>query len=662
MSMIKSNIAMTLPVSPEDIMQSHNRQLTVLNELEAIVYIADMETYEVIFANAYLKGVLGDVIGKTCWESLQVGQAGPCDFCTNAKLTDKSGNPVGVYEWEFQNTKVGRWYHIRDKAIEWVDGRIVRLEIATDITKRKLAEEALANSEKKYRQLVENLMEGIWVTDKDGFTSFVNPSMARLLGYSPGEMIGKHIFSFMDEHAKTSAMQNMERRKQGISEQHDFEFLHKDGSPVYTAMQSSPIYDEAGNYTGSHSGVINITRRKLAEGQLKQAEENVRHLSKIEAIGSLAAGIAHEFNNTLHAVIGYATLARERSRDDDRLVHYMDNTLKACKRGQDVISSLLTFSMKGPYSPIAIDAAKLVTQSIAVLRPLLPSTIDITSDIDRDTGSILTDPTMFTQVMANIASNAEHAIGPKIGCISINLASVNVDPDYLGSMPGKIKIGKLDAGRYALLTIADTGCGIAPEVMDKIFEPFISYKPRDQGTGLGLAVVGGLVLRADGAIAIESRLGIGSAFHLYLPATQLYEAQHSTTGFEQKDVEPKHKSKCVLLVDDDALVLAVMEEILTGSGLTVVTAVNGEEALDIFYRNPARFDIAIIDQVMPKMTGTVLAHKMGEKRPDMPMILCTGYGKASDHENQDEPETSHTLKKPFGPEELMKIINGCFSG
>lgn len=660
--MMKNNNVMTLPASPEELQQSHDRLLTVLNELEAIVYIADMETYEILFANARVKEVLGDVAGKTCWMALQHGQAGPCEFCTNDKLVGTDGKPLGVYEWEFQNTKVGRWYHIRDKAVEWVDGRIVRLEIATDITGRKLAEEALVNSEKKYRQLIENLQEGVWVADKDGLTSFVNPSMARMLGYSPEEMQGRHVFSFMNGRGKAVCMQNTERRKRGISEQHDFEFVHKNGSRVYTAMQSSPIFDEAGNYAGAHSGVIDITGRKLAEVQLKQAGENAQNLSKIEAIGSLAAGIAHEFNNTLHAVIGYATLARDRAKDDEKLAYYMDSSLKACKRGQDLIGSLLMFSMKGPYSPINIDAARLVRQSVGILRPILPSTIDITSDIDEDSGNVRTDPTMFTQVMANMASNAEHAIGGKIGRISITLAPVAVDAAHINSVREKIKIGKLDPGKYALLTVADTGCGIAPDVMDKIFDPFISYNPAGQGTGLGLAVAGGLLYRADGAIAVESELGAGSAFHLYFPITTAFEAQASMPASEQKGAGPGVKPKCALLVDDDALVLAVTEEILTGSRITVVTAVNGEEALEIFHRDPSRFDIAIIDQVMPKMTGSVLARKIREKRPEMPIILCTGYNKLSESAKDAEMENALTLKKPFGPKELMEKVGKCFPG
>lgn len=523
--------------------QSHQRLLTVLNELEAMVYIADIETHEVLFANALLKDALGEVVGETCWKSLQVGQAGPCEFCTNDKLVNKNGNPLGVYEWEFQNTKIGRWFHIRDKAIEWVDGRLVRLEIATDITERKRAEEALVNNERKYRQLIENLREGILVIDKAGLTSFVNPSMAQMLGYSIEEMLGRRLSSFMDERGKTISTQNMELRKQGISGQDDFEFLHKDGSRVYAAMETSPILDDAGNYEGSLAGVINITGRKLAEIQLKESEENVRHLSKMEAIGSLAAGIAHEFNNTLHAVMGYAALTKDIVKDNEKLTHYMDYALKACERGKDIISRLLMFSMKSPFSPFVIDAARLVHESIAILKPIMPSNIEIMANIDRNSGSILTDPTMFAQLMSNLVSNAEHAIGNRIGRLTISLAPIHVDDDYIQSMRHKITIGKLGSGKYALLTVADTGCGIAPDLIGKIFDPFISCKPVGQGTGLGLAVVGGLVLRVDGAIAIESELGEGSTFYLYFPVTQVSKAQEPAVSAGQKEVASKRKTK-----------------------------------------------------------------------------------------------------------------------
>jgi len=425
----------------EALRESHERFLTVLDSLDSGVYVADMETYEILFANQKMRNYFGNIEGKTCWQVLQQGQSGPCDFCTNDKLLGAEGEPTGVYAWEFQNTINGFWCEIRDRAIRWVDGRMVRLEIAMDITERKRAEEelqtrtydlgervkelnclygvlklmseptrsleeifqrvvrlippswqypdiacaritfegrqfktdnfnetawkqsadirvsgekvgsvdvcylqerpaahegpflkeemvlinalageigvfterkrateALRESEKKYHQLVDSLHEGIWVIDKDSFTTFVNPRMAQMLGYTPDEMQGKHLFSFMDERGVQICKRYLERRRQGIKEQHEFEFLKKDGTRIYALLETSPITDDDGGYMGAVAGVLDITERKRAEEALRESEELYRTLvnSAEEGIGLVDAEERFLFVNPKIAnLVGY---------------------------------------------------------------------------------------------------------------------------------------------------------------------------------------------------------------------------------------------------------------------------------------------------------------------------------------------------------------------
>lgn len=809
-----------------------------------------------------------------------------------------------------------RYVHEISSVVKGDDGRIVRVfGTVQDISETRRIEEHLIESEKKYRQLFELAQEGIWVIDEHNKTSFVNPAMARMLGYSIEEMTGRPLFDFMDEEGIRISNRNIERRKQGIQEQHDFEFIRKDGQRIYTTMATSPILGEGGEYRGALAGIVDITMRKKAEQELissnqrykmlfdntpvpiweeefseinryfktlkakgvddfktyfdqhpeevrtcvgmvrirdvneaavrlheagtkeellgnldrifteksldvfkkelvalaggatefethgevqtlsghkkyvllkltvqhkskdsvvalitttditsvrkyeyelrmltsaidnslngfdivdenglliyvnkafvkmygydsadeligtspvhlcadpelpekviqnlkdkgeyifehkakrkdgslfdilmyarlthdenqKQIypttsiditdkvrlEEKLRHVQKMESIGNLAGGIAHEFNNILSIIMGNNELIMADLPDFSLSKESCEEIRMAGLRARDVVKQLLTFSRQDNSTKEVINIARVVEESMKLIRSSTPADIAIETDIAAGTVGVLANDTQLNQVLINLCSNAVDAMQETGGSIKVTLRTETVSPEMSSAL-------SIDAGSYARLEIRDTGTGMEKSVVDKIFEPYFTTKEIGKGTGIGLAVVHGIVEKHGGVITADSRPGKGTCFVIRLPLSDRNPDEKVSN-----ETDLHGGSEQILFVDDEQAISDIGRRHLETLGYSVNAFVEPLKALEAFKKNPDRYDLVITDMAMPQMTGDRLSAEILKIRPDISVIICTGYSSRVSETEAVRIGARAFLMKPLDRTELAATV------
>ncbi len=383
----------------------------------------------------------------------------------------------------------------------------------------------------------------------------------------------------------------------------------------------------------------------------QRIEEQFRHAQKMEAIGTLAGGIAHDFNNILTAIIGFGQVLRSEIQPDHAWHEPMREILKAADRAKDLVRRILTFSRKQGQQRIIATLDPVISEVVSLLRASLPSTIEISATIDTGCPAVLADPTQIHQVLMNLATNAAYAMRDKNGRLTLALNCVEVGSDLVLARPS------LRLGPYVRLTVSDTGCGMDGPTRARIFDPFFTTKPPGEGTGLGLSVVHGVMEDHDGAITVESELGKGTTFRLYFPAV--------TTAAEQVMPGPmemtRGKGERILFVDDELVLCELAEQILQRIGYVPVTFHNAEEALAAVRATPNGFDAVVTDLTMPRMTGFTLAAELRRLRPNLPIVLMTGYAGALNRKQAHEFGIDYFVAKPFSPEALAETLQKALS-
>jgi signal transduction histidine kinase/ActR/RegA family two-component response regulator len=386
--------------------------------------------------------------------------------------------------------------------------------------------------------------------------------------------------------------------------------------------------------------------RKHGEEERHNLKERLRHSQKMEAIGLLAGGIAHDFNNILGAIIGYTELAIMDIPDGNQAKANLAQVLSAAERAKDTIKQILTFSRKSKEEKTLIYLSDVVNEALILLRSTLPATIEIQPGIDKELIPIIANPTQINQLVINLCTNAAYAMREKGGILKVDVKEIDVDAD--GPNPKTLAPGK-----YQLLSVSDTGHGMPPEIMERIFEPYFTTKKKGEGTGMGLAMVHGIVTGHGGDITVSSQPAAGTTFRVYLPVT----------GEEAADVPEKPQNQPIqggneriLFVDDEHTLVEVGEKMLTKLGYHVVTKTNSSEALEMFRSHPDQFDLVITDQTMLHMTGIRLTGEIKAIRPDIPVILCTGFSEDIDEENYKTRGVSGFIMKPLSRKKLAAVI------
>ena len=389
------------------------------------------------------------------------------------------------------------------------------------------------------------------------------------------------------------------------------------------------------------------SRRRRAEKRNEILEMQLRQAQKMEAIGMLAGGIAHDFNNILASIIGYAELSIEDVSEDSMVGANLKQILAAGKRARDLIRQILNFSRQSKRECGPVRLNPIVKEVSKMLRAILPSSIEIRTEIcDKDL-TVVSEPSQMYQILINLGSNAAQAMSDGEGLLEISLAERSLDEDAESKDPDMMP------GQYAFIEVRDNGPGIRPDIIDQIFEPYFTTKDETKGTGLGLAVVKGIVQSDGGCISVCSRPGEGASFHIYLP---LVETEEAGVDSEQAAALPSGTGK-ILFVDDEPIIVHMQKHILERLGYTVEAECSSRNALGKFRDCPEDFDVIVTDMTMPGMTGDQLAKEVKQIRPDMPVILCTGFSEKISKEEALEFGIDDYLLKPVEKATLAKTLD-----
>ena len=507
-----------------------------------------------------------------------------------------------------------------------------------DISERKRAEEALLASEKKYRLLVQNANDAIFIA-QDGVFKFSNPKTETLTGYSSAELAKMPFINLVHPADRNRVM---EIYRKGLAGEKVPIFscrgIDRAGTEKWVEINGLTL-----NWEGQPAALAflrDITVQKNLESRLMQVQ-------KLEAIGTLAAGIAHDFNNILAAIVGYAELISWEVRRGSKAERNLQELLKASGRARDLVQQILTFSRESRQERKPLEIKPVVKESLKLLRASLPSSIEIREEIENDIGKIEADPTQIHQILMNLCTNAGHAMRKNGGLLKVSLSNVDMDASTGAQYPNMLP------GPFIRLSVSDTGHGMSPEVLERIFDPYFTTKDVDEGTGLGLAVVHGIIESYRGAITVYSEPGNGTTFHVYFP-----QIDHGKEVADNQKVEPlpMGRNERILFIDDEQALVDVGDQILKSLRYEVTISTSSIEALELFRKQPERFDLVITDMTMPHMTGDRLSREMMRIRPDIPIILCTGFSEYITEEKVKEMGIRELAMKPLDASDLAKTI------
>jgi len=499
---------------------------------------------------------------------------------------------------------------------------------------------ALSKSDERHVRILQTAMDGFWVIDSQGRIVEVNQTYCRMTGYSARELLTMKV-SELEAVTGDSAngMQKIETRDEGR-----FESRHrrKDGTTFDVEIS---IQDKSATDGQSVAFLRDITERINAEREKKNLQLQLQHAQKLEAIGTLAGGIAHDFNNILGAILGYAEMARDDCPAESMLEHDIDQVIQAANRAKDLVKQILAFSRQAKTEIIPLQPGIMVTETLNLLRSSLPATIAIAQDIDRDAGPILADPTQIHQILMNLCTNSFHAMEDMGGTLFVSVKSVAFLREDLVNVPD------IQPGPFVQLTIKDTGSGFPPEIRDRIFDPYFTTKEAGKGTGMGLAIVHGIVKSYGGFITCDSQLGQGTIFRINLPIAEEQDLP---------DVQPLEPiqlgTERILFIDDEEFLIDMSRNMLERLGYKVTVRTSSLEALHTFRNQPEMFDLVITDQTMPGMTGIDLARRMMQIRPKVPIILCTGYSPLISEEKAKAMGIKGFALKPLSKSSISAII------
>ncbi len=484
-------------------------------------------------------------------------------------------------------------------------------------------------------KLLDTVEQSVIATDFDGKILYWNPYSEKLYGWKKSEVTGLGLRDLVipEEKIKNAVRIHNEIRE-GKSWSGEVSFQKRSGSIFPALLTASPVYNEHGEITGGISIIIDLTEKKKLEAQLQQTQ-------KMEGIGTLAGGIAHDFNNILAPIILHSQMLLEDISPDNPMQTSIKEIYKAAERARDLVKQILTFARKKKDSRIILRTSLIIKEAVKFLRSTIPTTVDIRYESNTDHDTIYANPTQINQIIMNLCTNAAHSMKENGGVIHIILGNIDIKKDR------KNGITDLKKGQYLTLTVRDSGAGIAPGILNKIFEPYFTTKKSGEGTGLGLAIIHGIIKNYGGDINVESEPGKGTTFTVYLPLVD----EPSIIQEETKAELPKG-SEHILFVDDEKAAVSAMEKILIRLGYNTTATTSSLEALEIFRKNPESFDLIITDMTMPDMTGKKLAEEIRFIKPDIPVILCTGF---SDQINEEEAQQAGINEFMFKPINMNDI-------
>jgi PAS domain S-box-containing protein len=529
-----------------------------------------------------------------------------------------------------------------------VAGQKLFTVILRDISERKRAEENLQERDERFRQIAENINEVFWITNlaMDQMI-YVSPAYEKIWGRTCDSLY-EHPHNWIDAihpDDRDRVIKSALNQTQRVNYDETYRILRPNGTVRWIHDRGFPICNAEGVVYRIVGTAEDITKQRKLEEQFLQAQ-------KMEAIGTLAGGIAHDFNNILAAITGYAELGKMAAKDLPKVREYLDTILQAGNRAIGLVKQILTFSRQQEQTRETVQLREVVDESVKLLRATIPATIEFNISLAADASPVLADVNQIHQVVMNLGTNAWHAMKDKPGRLNIKLENFTVDAAMSETH------NQLRPRPYVRLSVSDTGCGMPQAVMKHIFEPFYTTKPRGEGTGLGLSVVHGIMQSHDGTITVYSQIGEGTVFHLYFP---VHESEVRVASAPDAPA-PHGDGKRILFVDDEEVLATLGAKNLTHLGYKVETKTSPAEALEAFRANPSQYDLVITDQNMTGMTGVDFAKLLLEIRPNIPIILTTGYSPKLSLKIVQAMGIRDLLPKPHTIQLLARTVQRALAG
>ncbi len=617
----------------EALQDSEKRYRRLFESAKDGILILDAVTGKVVDANPFLLQLLGysheALCGKHIWE-LGVFK------------------DIAASKDAFQALQDNEYIRYEDLPLETQEGQSIAVEFVSNVylvdhskviqcNIRDITAQKRAKAERtRLMAAIEQVGEGIFVTDAQGTIQFVNPAFKRMTGYSGEEAVGQNLRILKSGEQDELLYRNLwETVSGGTTWSGRMVNKRKDGTLYTEETTISPVRDALGQIVNYVAVGRDITEHLRLEGQFLQAQ-------KMEAVGLLAGGVAHDYNNMLTVILGYAELALRKVDPDQPLHGDLEEIIKAARRSTDITRQLLIFARKQTIIPVALDLNQTVESMLTMLRRLIGEDIDLVWLPEKGLGPVKMDPTQVDQILANLCVNARDAIAG-IGKITIETGSSVFDEaycaDHLGFVPGD----------YALLAVSDNGCGMDKKTKDQIFEPFFTSKEVGQGTGLGLSMVYGIVKQNNGFLNVYSEPGCGSTFRVYLPR----EAAQVVDARRERAVEiPPSQGETVLLVEDEPALLKMGTMMLEKLGYRVLAAGTPDEAIALAEEHMAELHLLLTDVVMPGMNGKDLAERLHVLCPDMKILFMSGYSVNVIGAQWVMDEGVNFIEKPFSMKDL----------
>ncbi len=524
------------------------------------------------------------------------------------------------------------------------------LLLKTEVDERKRTQEALKESEQKFRALADTSPLAIYMSEGvEQKAVYINPTFTKIFGYTIDEVPSVDQWwplAYPDVNYRRQVADEWQKKvEHAIETKSDIEPMEV----VVTCKDGLKKNISWGFITTGQQNWacgLDLTERKRADEEKIDLEAQLRQAHKMEAIGTLAGGIAHDFNNILAAILGYADMAKDSTPEWSPAKKQIDEVLKAGDRAKNLVKHILAFSRKEDQKQIPFGIHLVIKEVLKLLRASIPTTIEINQNIDPTCGNIMAEPTQIHQIIMNLCTNAAQAMDEDDGgVLNVGLHCVELKTSDLTNNP------TLNPGHYVQLSVEDSGIGIDQKYLDRIFDPYFTTKEVGKGSGMGLAVVHGIVKSHDGMITVESIPGEGCKFNVYFPKIKASIQEKS------EDIEPLQTgSEKILVVDDEESMTKMTKQRLQRLGYMVVAKTSSLEALELFRSQPDEFDLVITDQTMPKLTGEKLTEKLMAIRPDIPIILCTGYSSKMDAEKANCAGIRAFIMKPVDTKKLAKTI------
>ncbi len=632
--------------------QSEARLVAVLEHLLEGILAADTETERFVFANAAICRMLGrsreEIIG------LSIRDIHPADALPRV-LEEFARMKRGESDMALDLPALrrdGSVFHVDIRAANMeLDGRPCVLAMFTDITDRKRAQAELKEAERRYRDLFAGSRDGFVVVSASGAFLDANPAYCNMLGYTLDEL--KQLEDF---YAITPPQWRAWEKKeiwenrllsQGYSGVYEKEYIRKDGTVFPVELQSFAVFDEGGRPQYLWGVARDITDRKRLEQEQEKLQKQLQHAQKMESVGRLAGGVAHDFNNMLGVILGHTEMALSQVDADSPLQADLQEIRKAAERSADLTRQLLAFARKQTISPQVLDLNATVEGMLKMLRRLIGEDIELAWLPGAQTGQIRLDPSQVDQVLANLCVNARDAIGERPGRIVIETGAANFDAAYCAEHVGFIP------GEYILLAVSDNGCGMDKDTQAHLFEPFFTTKESGKGTGLGLATVYGIVKQNCGFINVYSELGKGTTFKIFLPRCRTKATRLPQPGAAETS-GPGNAT--ILLVEDEPAILQMTTSMLESQGYQVLAATTPGEAIRLAREYTGPIHLLMTDVVMPEMNGRDLAKNLLAIYPDLKRLFMSGYTANVIAHHGVLDAGVRFLQKPFSLRELSAKI------